>query len=70
MGKEITQIYRDQFVYAPSQLETTLHCNVVSYWLGAYTKWSLQKQIYTSVVGQSYCTSVINYLLIKNQVRI
>ena len=32
---------RDHFVYVPSQWETTLHCNVVSYWLGAYTKWSL-----------------------------
>ena len=26
---------------APSQWETTLHCNVVSHWLGTYTKWSL-----------------------------
>ena len=34
-------VYRDHFVYAPSQWETTLHCNVVSHWLGAYTKWSL-----------------------------
>ena len=33
---------RENFVYAPSQWETTLHCNVVSHWLGAYTKWSLQ----------------------------
>ena len=33
--------YRDHFVYAPSQCETMLHCNVVSHWLGAYTKWSL-----------------------------
>ena len=33
---------RDHFVNAPSQRETTLHCNVVSPWLGAYTKWSLQ----------------------------
>ena len=32
---------RVHFVYAPSQWETTLHCNVVSHWLGAYTKWSL-----------------------------
>ena len=32
---------RDNFVYAPSQWETTLQCNVVSHWLGAYTKWSL-----------------------------
>ena len=33
--------YRDHFVCALSQWETTLHCNVVSHWLGAYTKWSL-----------------------------
>ena len=32
---------RDHFVYAPSQWQMTLHCNVVSHWLGAYTKWSL-----------------------------
>ena len=32
---------RDRFVYAPSQLETTLQGNVVSQWLGAYTKWFL-----------------------------
>ena len=32
---------RDHFVHAPSQWETTLHSNVVSHWLGAYTKWSL-----------------------------
>ena len=31
---------RDHFVYAPSQWEATLPCNVVSHWLGAYTKWS------------------------------
>ena len=29
---------RDHFVYAPSQLETTLHCNVVSNWLSAYAE--------------------------------
>ena len=29
----------NHFVYAPSQWETTLHCNVVSHWLDAYTKW-------------------------------
>ena len=26
------------FVYAPSQWQTTLQCNVVSHWLGAFTK--------------------------------
>ena len=32
---------RHHFVYAPSQWETTWQCNVVSHWLGTYTKWSL-----------------------------
>ena len=34
---------RDHLVYAPSQWVATLHCNVVSHWLGAYTRWSLQR---------------------------
>ena len=29
------------FVYAPSQWETTLKCNIVSHWLGTFTKSSL-----------------------------
>ena len=33
---------RDHFVYVPSQWEMTLHRNVISHWLGTYTKWSLQ----------------------------
>ena len=37
----IQDLSRDYSVYVPSQWETTLHCNVVSHWLGAYTKWSL-----------------------------
>ena len=38
----------DHFVYAPSQWETTLHCNVVSHWLDTYTKWSLEdKDLFT-----------------------
>ena len=32
---------RDYFVNAPSQWEMTLQCNIISHWLGAYTKWSL-----------------------------
>ena len=32
---------RDHFVYGTSQWETTLQCNVVSHWLGAFTKWFL-----------------------------
>ena len=34
-------VTRDQFVYAPSQREATLQCNVVSHWLGACTSGSL-----------------------------
>ena len=44
LRKETAQLLaccRDHSVYAPSQWETTLHCNVVSHWLSAYTKWSL-----------------------------
>ena len=33
--------HRDNFVNALSQWETTLLCNIVSHWQGAYTKWSL-----------------------------
>ena len=29
-------------MYAPSQWEMTLQCNIVLHWLGIYTKWSLQ----------------------------
>ena len=32
----LSAISSDQFVYVPSQWETTLHCNVVYHWLGAY----------------------------------
>ena len=32
-----SSIRSDNFVYAPSQGGTTLHCNVVPHWLGAYT---------------------------------
>ena len=34
-------IFRDCFVYVSSQWEMMLQCNVISHWLGAYTKWSL-----------------------------
>ena len=36
----ITQyMYRIHSLHEPSQWQTTLHCNVVSGWLGWYTKW-------------------------------
>ena len=34
-------LYRDHFVYAPSQWGTPLLGNVVSQWLSAFTEWSL-----------------------------
>ena len=40
-GNHYYCLHRDQFLYVPSQWETTLQCNVVSHWLGAFIKWSL-----------------------------
>ena len=37
----ICTIFSPLPVYAPSQWKMMLHCNVVSHWLGTYTKWSL-----------------------------
>ena len=37
----ICGMYRDHFMNAPSQWETMLQCNVISHWLGAFTKRSL-----------------------------
>ena len=36
---------RYHFVYVPCQWETTLHCNIISHWLGAYTKWTLRMYV-------------------------
>ena len=44
----IFRTLRDNFVCTPSQWETTLHCNVVSHCLGAYTKWSLRHLLFLS----------------------
>ena len=35
---DIFSQYRDHFLYAPSQWEATLQCNIVSHWLCAYRK--------------------------------
>ena len=35
-------VIRDHFVLAPSEWETTFHCNIGSHWLVAYAKWSLE----------------------------
>ena len=50
---------QDHFVYVPSQWETTLHCNIVSHWLGAYTKWSLAQDI-NYVQTQQYKLIYVN----------
>ena len=40
---------RDHFLYALSQWETMLQCNVVSHWLSACTKWSLHELTHWSL---------------------
>ena len=40
-AEQYSHFFRDQSRYAPSQWETSLHCNDVSQWLGAYLDWSL-----------------------------
>ena len=64
-------IFRDHFVCAPSQWET-LQCNVVSHWLGAYTKWSLllyYKNNMTSIwwVHGSHLISILSIWSITSQ---
>ena len=34
-------VFRDHFLYDPSQWETMLQCNIISHWLSACTEWSL-----------------------------
>ena len=50
-----TSLYkcRNRFVCVPSQWGTTLQCNVVPHWLGAYTKWSCKCQSLPMVLIQS-----------------
>ena len=40
----------DHSVYASSQWETMLQCNIVSHWLGAYTKWSLYMNLILAIM--------------------
>ena len=57
---------RDHFVNAPSQCETTLHCNIISHWLGADTKWSLQEMCNwdTQVIfTYNYCMCLLHTAL-------
>ena len=55
---------RDHFVYAPSQWQTTLHSNVVSHWLGTYTKLSLPsgtEPLFESKLSKVFCVIIVNY---------
>ena len=54
--------HRDHFVFAPSQWETTLHCYVVSHWLGAYTKLPLLTQYHSSSLS-----AIILWLAVRTQ---
>ena len=42
---------RDQSVHALNQWEMTLHCNIVSHWLGAYAIWSLSPHTVTNPIS-------------------
>ena len=47
-GFKILWLNQGSFQHVPNQWETTLHCNIISHWLGAYTKWSLLNYKMTS----------------------
>ena len=46
-------VCRDQFMYAPSQWETSLHFNDVSHWPGAYLDWSLETSCQVSAIANT-----------------
>ena len=52
-------IHGYHFVIVPSQWETTSHCNVISHWLGTFTKWSMN----TWYSIYSLCFNSISYFL-------
>ena len=61
---------RDDFVYGPSQWETTLHCNVVSHWVGPKTKWNhlTSPAPIKQSSGHPFCFSVtIMFLFCREQ---
>ena len=59
---------RDQFVYVPSQWDKTLDCNIISHWLGTYTKWSLKEydSHYIFLQGSVGLTSCVPKLSLKH----
>ena len=42
-------------MYPPSQWETALQCNAISYWLDAYTEWSLHQRKHQSSMLLALC---------------
>ena len=54
-------IGRDQSRCAPSQCETSLHCNDVSHWLGAYLDWSLHWSIWMTSSWSLWSTKVMQH---------
>ena len=61
-------IPRDHFVYAPSQWEATLQCNVVSHWLDAFIKWSLHTSNAFFCVPRNTTNTCLAWLRVKPQV--
>ena len=57
--------YGDHFVNAPRKWETMFYCNVVSHWLGTYTKWS--KQIKIKMVDEVWYTGPICFTWWRHQ---
>ena len=44
------QVHRDQSRYAPNRWETSIQCNNVSHWLGAYLDWSRWSDPFTRLL--------------------
>ena len=56
---QYSTILKDCFVNVPSLWETALHCNIVSHWLGTYTKWSLNTYVFLCRFSQCEFTEWI-----------
>ena len=56
-GSRCSWGYRDQSVYASSQWETTLHCNIISHWMDECAKPSLELSSWYPVMGPAMGTS-------------
>ena len=53
--------FRDHFMYAPSQWEPKLQCNIFSHWLGTCTKLSLH--ILNTIIVQSRYNQSLGFLI-------